>query len=57
MQAGAGAAILVAAGMDTDNAIAFGVAAQGLVIGVGAIYLATMTVVHARSRFWPLVAR
>ena len=57
MQAGAGAAILVAAGMDTDNAIAFGVAAQGLVIGVGAIYLVAMAVVHARSRLLPLIAR
>ena len=36
-QAGAGAAILVAAGMHPDEALAFGVAAQGLVIAAGAV--------------------
>jgi uncharacterized membrane protein YbhN (UPF0104 family) len=57
MQAGAGAAILAATGVHTDQAIAFGVAAQGLIIGVGAIYLAAMTVAHAQARFRPAFSR
>jgi uncharacterized membrane protein YbhN (UPF0104 family) len=56
MQAGAGGAILVAAGMHADQAIAFGVAAQGLVIGVGAIYVCAMAVAHAGARLRPALA-
>lgn len=56
MQAGAGGAILVAAGVHADQAIAFGVAAQGLIIGVGAIYLVAMTVARAGARFRPALA-
>ena len=37
VQAGAGAAILIASGIRTDDAVAFGVAAQALVIAVGAV--------------------
>jgi uncharacterized membrane protein YbhN (UPF0104 family) len=55
-QAGAGAAILVAAGMHVDEAIAFGVAAQGLVIVAGAICVAAMAAWHAHGRFRPLLA-
>jgi uncharacterized membrane protein YbhN (UPF0104 family) len=49
-QAGAGAAILVASGMHPDEAIAFGVAAQGLVIAAGAVCLAAMAAWHAHGR-------
>jgi uncharacterized membrane protein YbhN (UPF0104 family) len=56
-QAGAGAAILVAAGMHPDEAIAFGVAAQGLVIVVGAVCVAAMAAWHAHGRLRPLLAR
>ena len=55
MQAGAGAAILVAAGMDADEAIAFGVAAQGLVVAAGAICLAAMAAWHAHGRLRSLL--
>jgi uncharacterized membrane protein YbhN (UPF0104 family) len=56
-QAGAGAAILVASGMHPDEAIAFGVAAQGLVIAVGAVCVAAMAAWHAHGRVRPLLAR
>ena len=56
-QAGAGAAILVASGMHADEAIAFGVAAQGLVIVVGAFCVAAMAAWHAHGRVRPLFAR
>ena len=54
-QAGAGAAILVAAGMHPDEAIAFGVAAQGLVIAAGAVCVAVMAAWHAEGRVRPAV--
>jgi uncharacterized membrane protein YbhN (UPF0104 family) len=56
MQAGAGAAILVAAGMHSGEAIAFGIAAQGLIVGVGAIYLGVVAVAHAGARLRPALA-
>ncbi len=56
-QAGAGAAILVACGMHAEEAIAFGVAAQGLVIAAGAVCLAAMAAWHAHGRVRPLFAR
>ncbi len=56
-QAGAGAAILVAAGMKADEAIAFGVAAQGLVMAAGAVYVAALAAWHAQGRFGPVRAR
>jgi len=49
-QAGAGAAILVAAGMHPDQALAFGVAAQALVIAAGAVCVAAMAAWHAHGR-------
>ena len=52
-QAGAGAAILVAAGMHPDEAIAFGVAAQGLVIAAGAVCVVAMAAWHAEGRLRP----
>jgi uncharacterized membrane protein YbhN (UPF0104 family) len=54
-QAGAGAAILVASGMDADEAIAFGVAAQGLVIAAGALCVAAMAAWHAQGRLRSLL--
>jgi uncharacterized membrane protein YbhN (UPF0104 family) len=56
-QAGAGAAILVAAGVHTEQAIAFGVAAQGLVIGMGALCVAALGVWHAHGRLGRFVPR
>jgi uncharacterized membrane protein YbhN (UPF0104 family) len=56
-QAGAGAAILVASGMKADEAIAFGLAAQGLVIAAGALCVAAMAAAHAHGRLRPLLAR
>ena len=56
-QAGAGAAILVASGMKADEAIAFGLAAQGLVIAAGALCVAAMAAGHAHGRLRPLLAR
>lgn len=53
MQAGAGAAILVASGVHADKALAFGLAAQGLVIGAGATVVLVMAAWHAQGRFAP----
>jgi lysylphosphatidylglycerol synthase-like protein len=51
-QAGAGAALLVAAGVHASDATAFAVAAQGLIVLAGAVVLVlTMTTQMARSRF------
>ena len=50
-QAGAGAAILIAAGIHADKAVAFGVAAQGLVMAAGALCVAAMAAWHAHGRF------
>lgn len=57
MQAGAGAAILVASGVHTEQAVAFGVAAQALLITVGAAFVLALGAWHAqgalsRSRRW-----
>jgi uncharacterized membrane protein YbhN (UPF0104 family) len=49
-QAGAGAAILTASGVHVDQAIAFGIAAQGLVIAAGAVFVAAMAAWHAHGR-------
>jgi uncharacterized membrane protein YbhN (UPF0104 family) len=49
-QAGVGAAILAGAGVETDQAIAFGIAAQALAIGAGALLVATMAAWHAHGR-------
>lgn len=53
MQAGAGAAILVAAGVDRDQALAFGVAAQGVVMAAGALFVLALAAWHAQGRFAP----
>jgi uncharacterized membrane protein YbhN (UPF0104 family) len=53
MQAGAGAAILAASGVRTEQAIAFGIAAQALVIAAGATFVLALAVWHAQGRFAP----
>ena len=52
-QAGAGAAILVAGGVSATNAIAFGVAAQALVILAGAACVVAAAAWHAALRVKP----
>ena len=54
VQAGAGAAILVAAGMRSEDAIAFGIAAQALVIAAGATFVLALAAWHAQARFVPV---
>jgi uncharacterized membrane protein YbhN (UPF0104 family) len=50
MQAGAGAAILAAAGVGSEQAIAFGIAAQALVIAAGAAFVLALAAWHAQGR-------
>ena len=61
VQAGAGAAILASAGVHADQAVAFGIAAQGLSIVAGACCLALLGAWHAQGRlataFRPAVPR
>jgi uncharacterized membrane protein YbhN (UPF0104 family) len=54
VQAGAGAAILIASGIRTDDAVAFGVAAQALAIAVGAVCVLGLGAWHLQGRFMPL---
>ena len=49
MQAGAGAAILVASGVHTEQAIAFGVAAQALLMAAGAAFVLALAAWHAQG--------
>jgi hypothetical protein len=57
MQAGAGAAILAASGVRSEEAIAFGIAAQALIIGAGAACVLALAVWHAHGRLGQLVPR
>jgi uncharacterized membrane protein YbhN (UPF0104 family) len=50
MQAGAGAAILVASGIHAEEAIAFGIAAQALLMVVGAGFVLALGAWHAQGR-------
>src|ERR671931_217562 len=52
-QAGAGAAILIVSGIPKAEAVAFAVAAQALVIVVGAAVVATAGLWHLAARFRP----
>src|SRR5213075_3525936 len=56
-QAGAGAAILIVAGIPKGDALAFAVAAQGLAILAGAVILVAATLWQARLRFVPARVR
>jgi len=53
VQAGAGAAILIASGMRADDAVAFGVAAQALVIASGAAFVLALGAWHLHGRLVP----
>jgi uncharacterized membrane protein YbhN (UPF0104 family) len=55
-QAGAGAAILVASGVHASEAVAFGVAAQGLGILVGALLVLAMLARNLGGRLRPALA-
>ena len=50
MQAGAGAAILVASGVHTEQAVAFGVAAQALLMAAGFAFVLALGAWHAQGR-------
>jgi uncharacterized membrane protein YbhN (UPF0104 family) len=50
MQAGAGAAILVASGIHAEQAVAFGIAAQALLMVTGAMFVAALGAWHAQGR-------
>jgi len=50
MQAGAGAAVLVASGVHSEQAVAFGIAAQALLIVVGAAFVLALAAWHAQGR-------
>jgi uncharacterized membrane protein YbhN (UPF0104 family) len=56
-QAGAGAAILVASGVHTDQAVAFGIAAQASVILAGALFVVALGAWHAQGRLRPLLPK
>jgi uncharacterized membrane protein YbhN (UPF0104 family) len=56
-QAGAGAALLIASGVPAEQALAFGIAAQALVIASGAVFVVVFGGQLAGRRIRPLVAR
>ena len=56
-QAGAGAALLIASGVHTTEAIAFSVAAQALVILTGAVVVLSVSGWQVARRFTPALAR
>jgi uncharacterized membrane protein YbhN (UPF0104 family) len=56
-QVGAGAAILVVAGVKTSHAVAFAISAQALVILAGAAVVVAAMAWEARLRMWPALAR
>jgi uncharacterized membrane protein YbhN (UPF0104 family) len=51
VQAGAGAAILVASGVHTNDAVAFGIAAQALLMATGAVFVLALGAWHAQGAF------
>ena len=56
-QAGAGAAILIASGMHTADAVAFSVAAQALIVVTGAAVIMLIAAWHLALRIRPRLAR
>jgi uncharacterized membrane protein YbhN (UPF0104 family) len=50
MQAGAGAAILIASGVHANDAVAFGIAAQALLMAAGAAFVIALAAWHAQGR-------
>lgn len=57
MQAGAGAAILIASGMNTEQAVAFGIAAQALLMAAGLAFVLALAAWHAQGRLQHVTAR
>ncbi len=57
MQAGAGAAVLVAAGVHVEQAVAFAVAAQALVVLAGAVIVVALGTDHVGARLRVALAR
>ena len=57
MQAGAGAAVLVAAGVHVEQAVGFAVAAQSLAVAAGALIVLAMGTDHAGARLRVALAR
>jgi uncharacterized membrane protein YbhN (UPF0104 family) len=57
MQAGAGAAVLVAAGVHVEQAVAFAVAAQTLVVAAGALVVVALGTDHVGARLRLALAR
>ena len=55
MQAGAGAAILVASGVHAEEAVAFGIAAQALLMAVGSGFVLALVAWHAQGRLQQVV--
>jgi uncharacterized membrane protein YbhN (UPF0104 family) len=53
VQAGAGGAILAASGIRTEDALAFGVAAQALLIAAGAAFVLALGAWHLQGRLAP----
>jgi len=49
VQAGAGAAILVASGIHAEDAVAFGIAAQALLMATGAVFVLALGAWHAQG--------
>lgn len=56
-QAGAGAAMLMASGIHTGQAVAFGIASQALGIVAGAVFVVALAAWHAQARLLPQFAR
>jgi hypothetical protein len=54
MQAGAGAAILVASGVHAEQAVAFGIAAQALLMVSGLAFVLALGAWHAQGRLQQL---
>lgn len=54
VQAGAGAAILVASGIHTEDAVAFGIAAQALLMAAGFLFVLALAGWHAQGRLQQL---
>jgi uncharacterized membrane protein YbhN (UPF0104 family) len=56
-QAGAGAALLIASGVPAEQALAFGIAAQALLIASGAVFVVLFGGQLAHRRFRPALSR
>ncbi len=57
MQAGAGAGVLVAAGVHVEQAVGFAVAAQSLAVAAGALVVLAMGTDHMGARLRVALAR